>query len=107
VIELAGLDLVQRNDDSLEEDYMFLPERDCKSTDNAGQNIKEFRCSIKLVGFMNQCVERIINSLQLIIKITFLIIFRRGTSLAYNLCKIFFKYSLSLGSSESKSSKNS
>ena len=36
----------------------------------------------------------------------FLIIFLLGTNFAYNLCKIFFKYSLSLGSSESNSSKN-
>ena len=37
----------------------------------------------------------------------FLIIFLLGTSLAYNLCKIFFKKSLSSTRSESNNCKNS
>lgn len=35
------------------------------------------------------------------------IILRRGTSLAYNRCRMFFRYSLSFGSSLSNNSKNS
>ena len=63
MVELAGLHLMQGNDDGLEEDDMLFSKGDGKSTDNAGEDIKELGCSIEFVCFVNQCVETIVDGL--------------------------------------------
>ena len=42
------------NNDILEEDYMFISQWNCKSTDNTCKNIQEFRSTIELMIFMNK-----------------------------------------------------
>lgn len=44
---------MEGNDDGLEENDVFVSERDCKATDNTGKNIQEFGSSIEFVGCMN------------------------------------------------------
>ena len=50
------------NDDGLEENYVFISERDCKATDNTGENIQEFGSSIKFVGCVNKGEKALVNS---------------------------------------------
>ena len=40
MIELASLDLVERDDDSLEEDDVLISEGDSETTDDTSQDIK-------------------------------------------------------------------
>lgn len=59
--EVTCLNLMKRNDDILEEDDVFLSQGNCKSRDDAGQNIKKFRSSIELESLMNKTVEAVID----------------------------------------------
>ncbi len=59
MVELAGLDLVKRNDDSFEEVDVFFPQRNGKSTDNTCKNIQKLSSSVELVILVNKCVEAI------------------------------------------------
>lgn len=61
--EVAGLHLMQRNDDILEEDDVFLPQGHCETRDNTGQNVQKFRSSVEFEGLMNQGVEAIVDGL--------------------------------------------
>ncbi len=61
--EMAGLHLVQGNDNILEENDVFFPQRHCESRNDAGQNVQKFRCSIELKGLVDQGVEAIVNGL--------------------------------------------
>jgi hypothetical protein len=61
--QVASLDLVQRDNDVLEENYMFFSERDSKPTDDTGKNVKQLRCTIELESLMNQGVETVIDGL--------------------------------------------
>lgn len=61
--EVASLNFVEGNDDVFEEDDMLLPERNCKSTDDTGENIQKFRGAIELESFMDQWVKTVIDCL--------------------------------------------
>lgn len=53
---------MEGNDDGLEENDVFISERDRKATDNTGKNIQEFGSSIKLVGSVNKGEKALVNS---------------------------------------------
>jgi hypothetical protein len=53
---------VEGNDDGLEENDVFVSERDCKATDNTGENIQEFGSSVKFVGSVNKGEKALVNS---------------------------------------------
>lgn len=42
---------------------MLVSQRYCKTTDDAGENVKELSCTVELVGFMDQRVEAFIDCL--------------------------------------------
>jgi hypothetical protein len=63
VEEVAGLHLMQRNDDILEEDDVLLPQRHCETRNDASQNVQKLRGSIELEGLVDQRVEAIVNGL--------------------------------------------
>ena len=52
--EVTGLNLVKRNDHILEENDVFFSQGNCKSRDDAGQDIKKFRSSIELESLVNE-----------------------------------------------------
>jgi len=54
---------VKGNDHGLEEDDMLFSEGDGKPTDDAGQDIEEFGCSVEFVCFVDQSVETIVDGL--------------------------------------------
>ena len=54
---------MERDNDILKEDDMFISERHCKATDDTGKDIKEFSSSIEFVGLMDQTIEALIHSL--------------------------------------------
>jgi len=53
---------MEGNDDRLEENDVFVSERDCKATDNTGENVQEFSSSIKFMCSMNQGEKALVNS---------------------------------------------
>ena len=64
LVELrASLDFVERNDDILEEDHVFVSQRNCESTDDTGQDIEEFSSTVELVSFVDQRVETLVYGL--------------------------------------------
>lgn len=63
MVELAGLHLVQGNDDRLEEDHVLVSERDCEPADDAGQDVEELRRAVELVGLVDEGVEGVVDGL--------------------------------------------
>lgn len=59
--EVASLNFMERDDDIFEEDDVFFSEGNCKAWDNACQNVKKFRGSVELKGFMDEAVEAIVD----------------------------------------------
>lgn len=59
--EVAGLDLVKRDDHILEENDMLFSEGHCESRDNAGQDVKQLRGPVELEGLVNETVEAVID----------------------------------------------
>ena len=57
----ANLDLVEWNECVIEEVNVFFFKRNDVTTDDAGIHVKELTCSIKLVSFMNQVMECILD----------------------------------------------
>lgn len=53
---------MEGNNDRLEENDVFVSERDCKATDNTGENVQEFGSSIKFMCSMNQGEKALVNS---------------------------------------------
>ena len=51
------------DDDILEKYDMFFSQRNSKSTDNAGQNVQKFTCSIEFVDLVDKNMEAVSNSL--------------------------------------------
>lgn len=83
VVELAGLDLVERDDDGLEEDHVLLPERHGEPADDAGQDVEQLGGSVELVVLVDQAVEAVVDGLRISSALsTFRIIFLLGTSFA-------------------------
>lgn len=62
VVEVAGLDLVEWDDDGLEEDDVLISEWDSKSGDDGGEDIEQLSSSIEFVVFVNKSVEAISDS---------------------------------------------
>jgi hypothetical protein len=52
---------VQRDYHILEEYNVLITEGYSESTDNGGQDIKEFSSPIEFVGLMNELIERLID----------------------------------------------
>jgi hypothetical protein len=63
MIEVTGLYFVKRNNNSLEEHDMFFSQRDCKTTNDTSQYVKEFGSTVEFKTFMNQGVETVSDSL--------------------------------------------
>lgn len=61
--KVAGLDLMERDDDTLEENNVFLSQRDGKARDDTCQDVQQLRGSIELVSLVDQAVEAVIDSL--------------------------------------------
>jgi hypothetical protein len=59
VVQLAGLDLVKGNDDSLEEVDVLLSQRDGETGDDRGEDIEEFGSSVELEALVNEGVEAV------------------------------------------------
>ena len=53
---------MEGNDDGLEENNVFVSERDCKATDDTGENVQEFGSSIKFMGSVNQGEKALVDS---------------------------------------------
>ena len=51
------------NYDILEKSDMFFSQRNSESTDNAGQNVQKFTCSIEFVDLMYKNMEAVSHSL--------------------------------------------
>ena len=51
------------DDDILEEDNVFISQRDGESTDDTGENIQKFGGSVKLMGFVYQGEEALVDGL--------------------------------------------
>lgn len=62
MVEVAGLDLVEWDDDGLEEDDVLISEWDSKSGDDGGEDIEQLSSSIEFVVFVNKSVEAISDS---------------------------------------------
>ena len=63
VEEMAGLHLMKRNDDILEENNVLLSQGHCETRNNTGQNIQQLRSSIEFEGLVDERVEAIVDSL--------------------------------------------
>ena len=61
VEEMTCLDLMQWDDNVLEEDNVLLSQGYCKSTDNTGKYIEQFRGAVELEGLMDQRVETVVD----------------------------------------------
>ena len=57
------LNLVKRNNDILEENDVFIPERNGETTNNTCQDIKKLGSTVEFVGFMDEGEEALIDSL--------------------------------------------
>lgn len=53
---------MEGNDDGLEENDVFVSERNCKATDYTSENIQEFGSSIEFVGRVNKGEKALVNS---------------------------------------------
>lgn len=62
MIQKTSLDFVERDNNVFEENNMFFTERNSETTDNSSKNIKKLSCTSEFVVFMNQGVERIVDS---------------------------------------------
>jgi len=51
------------NDDVLEENNMFISERDSESTNDTCEDIQKFSSTIKLVSLMDEEMEALVDSL--------------------------------------------
>lgn len=63
MIEVTRLNLVKWNDDSLEENDVFISERDSKSGDDGGEDIEQLSSSIEFIVFVDESVEAISDGL--------------------------------------------
>ena len=64
LVELGTcLNLVERDDNILEEDYVFFSEWDGESTDNGGKDIEKFGGTIELMVLVDQCEEALVYGL--------------------------------------------
>ncbi len=54
---------MQWNDNILEENDVFIPERNCETTNDTGENIEEFSSTIEFVSFMDQSEETLVDGL--------------------------------------------
>jgi len=45
---------VEGNNDILEENYVFVSQRNCETTNDAGKDIEKFSSTIEFVSFMDQ-----------------------------------------------------
>lgn len=63
MIEVTRLNLVEWNDDSLEENDVFISERDSKSGDDGGEDIEQLSSSIEFIVFVDESVEAISDGL--------------------------------------------
>jgi len=54
---------MEGNDDILEENNMFISERDSESTNDTCEDIQKFSSTIKFVGLMNEEMEALVDSL--------------------------------------------
>jgi hypothetical protein len=59
----ASLHFVEGNYNVLEEDNVFVSERDSEPRNDAGQNVEEFSCSIELVSLVDEGVEALVDCL--------------------------------------------
>lgn len=60
---MAGLNLVERDDDILEKGNVLLSQGNCESGDNGGQNVQEFRSSIEFEVLVDEAVETVVDGL--------------------------------------------
>ena len=64
LVELGTcLHFMKWNNDILEEDYVFISQRNSEATDNTCQNIQEFGRTIEFVILVNECKELLVDSL--------------------------------------------
>ena len=59
----ASLNFVKRNNDVLEKDYVFIPERNSESTNDTGKDIKKLCSTVEFMVFVDKCKEALIHSL--------------------------------------------
>ena len=57
MVQVAGLHLVQRDDDGLEEDDVLLAQRHCEAADDARQDVQELGRAVELHVLVDQRVE--------------------------------------------------
>ena len=63
MIQLASLDFVEGDNDSLEEVDVLLSEGDSKSGNNGSKNVKKFSSTIEFIVLMNEGIEGVGDSL--------------------------------------------
>lgn len=63
MVEVARLNLVEWDDDSLEENDVFISEGDSKSGDDGGEDIEQLCSSVEFVVFVDESVEAISDGL--------------------------------------------
>ena len=51
------------DEDILEENYVFVPKRNCKSTNDTCKNIKKFSGTIEFMGLMDESKETLVDGL--------------------------------------------
>ena len=51
------------DNDILEKDDMLVSQRDCKATDDTGEDIEKLSSSIEFMSLMDQTIEALIHSL--------------------------------------------
>ena len=54
---------MKRDDDVLEENHVFISERDGESTNDTGQNVQKLSGTIEFVGFMDESEKALVNGL--------------------------------------------
>ena len=63
MVQVTGLHLMQGNDDGLEEDDVFFPQRHCEATDDACEDVQKLGGAIELHVLVDQSMEGISDSL--------------------------------------------
>jgi hypothetical protein len=60
MVELAGLDLMEGDDDILEEYDMFFSEGHGEPADDGGQDVQQLSHPVELVGFVDEGEETVV-----------------------------------------------